>query len=57
MGTAGYDKGAAILTEFFKQEISKFNVPELSPLGRQIIECCLNDATLEDYLGLIPMRY
>lgn len=57
IGKEGYDAGAKILVDFFKQEVSKFNTPELHPLGKQIIECCLNDATLDKYLELIPMRY
>ncbi len=57
VGTDGYDAGAAILIDFFKQEASKFNTEELHPLGRQIIECLLRDAPLQDYLDLIPMRY
>jgi hypothetical protein len=57
VGTEGYDKGAAILVDFFKREASKFNTPELNPLGRQIIECLLRDAPLQDYIDLIPMRY
>jgi len=57
VGLEGYDKGAKILSDFFKKEIAKFNTPELGPLGKKIIECCLNDVTLEDYIDLIPMRY
>jgi len=57
MGLKGYDKGAEILSDFFKRELDKFNVPDLHPLGKQILDCCLNDATLDDYLSLIPMRY
>ncbi len=55
LGFEGYDKGAAILTDFFKEQISQFLTDDLDPLGRQIIECCLNDGTLEDYLKLTPM--
>lgn len=57
VGIEGYDAGAAILTDFFKKELEKFNVPELDPIGKKIIECCLNNGTLEDYLDIIPMRY
>jgi len=57
IGLDGYDKGAKILTDFFKKEISKYNVEGISPLGKQIIECCLNDGTLDDYMQLIPIRY
>ncbi|MDD6316115.1 MAG: DUF4914 family protein [Clostridia bacterium] len=56
LGEAGYDAGAKILVDFFKQEISQFLTDELDPLGRKIIECCLNDGTLEDYLALTPMN-
>jgi hypothetical protein len=57
IGPEGYDKGAEILSSFFKKEIAKYNVPELNPAGREIIERCLADATLEDYIDIIPMRY
>ena len=53
----GYDKGARILSDFFKEEVTAFDVPELNPLGKQIIDCCLQDATLDDYINLIPMKY
>lgn len=49
VGDEGYDRGAAILTEFFKRELAKFNTPELHPLGRKIIEVCLDDGTVADY--------
>lgn len=55
LGEKGYDAGAKILVDFFKEEIQQFLTDELDPLGRQIIECCLNDGTLEDYLALTPM--
>jgi hypothetical protein len=45
-----------MLADFFKEQVAKFNVPELNPLGKKIIELCLNDGKLEDYLALIPMR-
>ena len=57
VGIEGYDKGAEVLTNFFKTELEKFNTPELHPLGKKIIECFLNNGTLEDYISLIPMRY
>lgn len=57
MGADGYEKGAKILSDFFKKELVKFNTPELNPIGKKIIECCLNDAPLDEYLSIIPMRY
>lgn len=57
VGNEGYDQGAAILKHFFKEELSKYLTPELNPLGRKIIECCLNDGTLADYENIIPTKY
>jgi hypothetical protein len=54
VGEAGYDAGATILSDFFKKEVKKFLTPELSPLGRQIIETCLHNGSVEDYLNLMP---
>ena len=56
LGEDGYDECTKILTDFFKEELQKFLVPELDPLGRQIIELCLNDAPLEEYLKLTPIN-
>lgn len=57
VGIEGYDAGAAILTEFFKQELVKYNTDELNPLGKQIIEMFMKGATVQDYLEIMPMRY
>jgi hypothetical protein len=56
VGEEGFRAGAKILTDFFKRELSKFNAPSLDPLGKQIIECCLKDGSVEDYVKLIPIR-
>ena len=56
VGEDGYDECAKILTDFFKEELKEFLVPELDPLGRQIIELCMNDAPLEEYLKLTPIN-
>ncbi|MBZ4656425.1 MAG: hypothetical protein JG759_973, partial [Thermoanaerobacter sp.] len=53
VGDEGYDKGAEMLNEFFKRELKQFLVPELDPLGRKIIETCLENGTLEDYIKLL----
>lgn len=55
LGTDGYDAGAKILTDFFKAELSQYLTDRLDPLGREIIECCLSDGALEDYLRITPM--
>ncbi len=55
LGLEGYDAGAKILTDFFKSEIKLFITDDLDPMGREIIELCLNDAPLEEYLRVTPM--
>jgi hypothetical protein len=57
VGTEGYDKGAEILTDFFKAELIKFNTDELDPVGKKIIECFLRDGSLDEYNDILPMRY
>lgn len=56
LGFEGYDKGAKILTDFFKEQLEQYLTDELDPLGRQIIELCMKDAPLEEYLKLTPMN-
>ncbi len=55
LGLEGYDKGAKILTDFFAKELKKFDVPELDPLGKEIIACFKRGSTIEDYCNLTPM--
>lgn len=54
VGEAAYDQGAEILADFFHRELRGFLSDDLDPLGRRIIDCCLENGTLNDYLGLIP---
>lgn len=56
VGNEGYDAGSLILSNFFKKELEKFLAPGLDPLGRNIIETCLNEGALEEYLNFIPMK-
>jgi len=53
VGEAAYDRGAGILREFFHEQLRAYLEVDLMPLGRRIIECCLDDGTLDHYLGLI----
>jgi len=57
IGLDGYDKGAKILNAFFKKELAKFDKPNLNPIGKQIIDCVMNDAPLEEYIKIIPIKY
>jgi len=56
VGTEAYDAGAAILHEFFVKELTQFLVEDLDPLGRKIIECCLNHGLIADYEKLIDHK-
>ena len=56
LGTEGYDAGAKILTDFIKEQVAQFVCDDLDPLGKEIIDCCLHDGTLDDYLALTPMK-
>jgi hypothetical protein len=55
VGEEVYDQGADILYRFFRRCLADFYDPELDPLGRQIIDCCLEGGTVEDYQRLIPV--
>jgi hypothetical protein len=54
VGEEAYDAGCAILSGFFRSELTQFLTPELSDLGRQIIETCLADGSVEEYEALTP---
>ena len=56
VGVAAYDEGARQLTEFFHQELKQFLQPDLNPIGRKIIECCLAGGSVEDYTALLPIN-
>ena len=49
-----YDKGADMLYTFFKKCLNEFMSDSLDPLGKQIVECCLDHGSVEDYERLIP---
>ncbi|NLX15278.1 MAG: DUF4914 family protein [Phycisphaerales bacterium] len=53
VGEEGYDKGAAILRDFFHQYLTPYLEPDLSALGRRIIECCLADGSVADFDDLL----
>ncbi len=53
VGNEGYDKGAAILRDFFHKELQQFMEDDLLPLGRQIIQCCLDNGSVADYEALL----
>ena len=54
VGEEAYDAGAKILTEFFHDQLQKYLVNELEGVGREIIQACLDNATLEQYEAFSP---
>jgi len=54
IGREAYDTGANILREFFHRKLADFQSDLLDPLGREIIQACLDDATVEQYEALMP---
>ncbi len=54
IGEEAYDKGATILQDFFKTQLAKFEVVDLDPLGKKIIECTLAGGKMSDYEKLMP---
>ena len=54
VGEAAYDKGDAILTDFFHKQIRGFlESGDLDATGRKIIEACLDGADAEAYRGML----
>lgn len=56
VGSDGFDAGAKVLLDFFKAELASYNLLEIHPLGKEIIECCMQDGTVEDYIKFIPIK-
>lgn len=55
MGTEGYDKGTQILYDFFAKELAIYDVEELHPVGKEIMECFKKHGSVEDYCAIIPL--
>ncbi len=53
VGQDAFDAGAAELNRFFREQLEKFLVPGLDPLGQRIIESFLAGASVEDYDALM----
>ena len=47
---------APVFSKPLFQQLQQFISDDLDPLGREIIDCCLHDGTLDDYLQLTPMK-
>lgn len=56
VGEAAYDEGAKILHQFFDEHLVEFlEERDLLPLGKRIIQICLQRGSLQDYEACIPM--
>jgi hypothetical protein len=57
VGFEGYDAGAGLLENFFKEELQKYMKPELLHTGRRIIDACLSGASIDEYNDIVPNSY
>jgi len=53
VGEEAYDIGAKMLYTFFRNCLADYLKPDLTSLGRKIIECCMDEGTVENYQNLI----
>ncbi len=56
VGEEAYDQGAEMLYDFFHKILRQYDSADLTPLGREIIQCCLDRGSLEDYKALIAFE-
>jgi hypothetical protein len=53
VGIEGYDRGAAVLHGFFRKELEKYLTEGLDERGRRIIECCIDNGSVDEYEQLL----
>lgn len=57
VGPEAYDEGAKQLENFFRKCLMPFyEESDLDPLGRKIIECCLENGSVSDYQSFIATK-
>lgn len=56
VGEEAFDIGANMLYDFFVQVLSEYEWDNLTDLGRQILQCCFDHGSIDDYKALIPMK-
>lgn len=54
VGEEAYDKGAEILYGFFRRELDTYLEEDLDPLGKSIIQCCMDGGSVDEYISLLP---
>jgi hypothetical protein len=54
VGVEAYDTGADMLYQFFRRQLELYyKDPDLMPLGKKIIDCCLSGGKVSDYVSFI----
>lgn len=56
VGVEAYDQGSDLLYQFFRKNLNDYLIPDLDPLGKKIINCCLDKGTVDDFNSLISME-
>ncbi len=57
VGIEAYDKGNKILIDFFKKELKYYQKQDaLHKTGKKIIDLVMNNASLDDYLNVMPVE-
>ncbi len=54
VGAEAFDMGSAQLRDFFLEHLRGFHVASLAAKGREIIECCVEGGSVDDYSDLLP---
>lgn len=57
VGTEGYDAGAELLENFFREELQKYLKGNLLQTGKRIIDACLSGASIDEYNLIVPNSY
>ncbi len=56
VGEEAYDFGANVLYDFFHKTLMEYEWEALTGLGKDILQCCFDRGSVEDYKALIPMN-
>lgn len=53
VGPEAYDQGAEMLYQFFVKQLAKFDEPDLDPLGKRIVQACIDRVPTQHYVELL----
>jgi hypothetical protein len=57
VGEEGYDTGAAILERFFDRNLRTYDLAELDPLGRRIVDMFFAGGSAQEYTDVLPSEW